>query len=345
MVRRLKKIKNLAIAMVVCCNPGFSPVKGFGQGQILWQLGKADNRADEFALGPSEYGKFLSRDFGFEDRYFLAGFSDIRNDFPYVLPGPADSWGGTGGTSGWRTHEINILFGLKDIPASGKWKLVIDLIDSNPHRSLLKVSMNSKQDAKFPLKGGTDASLTGASAESKEQILEVPINEGVLKNGGNCVTLTVLEGSWVVFDHLRLEAPDGVVLAHPDQAFIRSVQAANYELEKGTKRVQPLLVDVEHLSANPVLEVELDGKNIFKARLDTARYQFEAPMAAVSKRKESRYRILINRKEAESGTVDRFPAKLQTPAGYVDTRIGTAHSRWMIAPGPWMPFSMVKLSP
>ncbi|HYH57084.1 MAG TPA: glycoside hydrolase domain-containing protein, partial [Anseongella sp.] len=25
--------------------------------------------------------------------------------------------------------------------------------------------------------------------------------------------------------------------------------------------------------------------------------------------------------------------------------IGTAHSRWMIAPGPWMPFSMVKLSP
>ena len=25
--------------------------------------------------------------------------------------------------------------------------------------------------------------------------------------------------------------------------------------------------------------------------------------------------------------------------------LGTAHSRWMIAPGPWMPFSMVKLSP
>src|SRR5690606_7502077 len=30
---------------------------------------------------------------------------------------------------------------------------------------------------------------------------------------------------------------------------------------------------------------------------------------------------------------------------YIDTRMGTAHSRWMIAPGPWMPFSMVKLSP
>jgi len=94
-----------------------------------------------------------------------------------------------------------------------------------------------------------------------------------------------------------------------------------------------------------VLEVELDGKKIFETSLDTARYQFEVPMPAVSKRKESTYRILVNGKEAETGTVSRSAAKLQTPAGYVDTRIGTAHSRWMIAPGPWMPFSMVKLSP
>ena len=34
-----------------------------------------------------------------------------------------------------------------------------------------------------------------------------------------------------------------------------------------------------------------------------------------------------------------------TPADYVDLFKGTAHSRWMIAPGPWMPFSMVKISP
>jgi hypothetical protein len=34
-----------------------------------------------------------------------------------------------------------------------------------------------------------------------------------------------------------------------------------------------------------------------------------------------------------------------TPADYVDVFLGTAHSRWMIAPGPWMPFGMVKISP
>ena len=34
-----------------------------------------------------------------------------------------------------------------------------------------------------------------------------------------------------------------------------------------------------------------------------------------------------------------------TPADYVDPFMGTQHSRWMIAPGPWMPFGMVKISP
>jgi predicted alpha-1,2-mannosidase len=106
-----------------------------------------------------------------------------------------------------------------------------------------------------------------------------------------------------------------------------------------------LLVDVEHLAGSPLLEVELDGKAIYKTTLDSGRYQFEVPMPSVSKEKESRYRILVKGKEAEAGSVVRSPQKLQTLAGYVDTRIGTAHSRWMIAPGPWMPFSMVKLSP
>ena len=43
--------------------------------------------------------------------------------------------------------------------------------------------------------------------------------------------------------------------------------------------------------------------------------------------------------------IRRAPHNTITLADYIDTRMGTAHSRWMIAPGPWMPFSMVKLSP
>jgi len=46
-----------------------------------------------------------------------------------------------------------------------------------------------------------------------------------------------------------------------------------------------------------------------------------------------------------SGKIIRKPGDEITFADYVDTKIGSAHSRWMIAPGPWTPYSMVKLSP
>lgn len=310
----------------------------------VWKIGINNNSSADLALGPSDYKKFLSKDFGFEDRYFLIGKSVPLSDFPYVLPGPDDTWGGTWGTSGWRTHEVNILFGIKDLPSAGNWKLIIDLVDSNPKKSLLKVNVNSQQN-KFLLNGAADASLTGSTPQSVERILEIPVNDKIIHKGGNCITITILEGSWVVFDQVRLEGPNGVKLTDNDQVFIRSVKSADYELKNGSKRVQPLLVDVEQLSGKPELEVILDGNSIYKTQLDSARYQLEVPMKAVSKAKESSYQILVNGKEAETGRISRSPLKLQTLAHYVDTRIGTAHSRWMIAPGPWMPFSMVKLSP
>jgi len=311
----------------------------------IWSIGKNDNSSADLALGPRDYKKFLSKDFGFEDRFFLIGRSDAATDFPYVLPGPDDTWGGTWGTSGWRTHEINILFALKSFPAGGQWKLVIDLVDSNPRKSLLKVGINEQQYQKFLLKGVSDESVTGGGAANSEKILEIPLRDGVIRRGGNSINITVLEGSWVVFDHVHLEGPDGTVLAMNNDVFVRGVKPAAYELNTGKENVQPLIVDVEHLSNKPVVEVQLDGKSIYKTTLDSARYQLEAPMPAVRTAKNGQYRILVNGKEVETGTVQRSPGKVQTPADYVDTRIGTAHSRWMIAPGPWMPFSMVKLSP
>jgi predicted alpha-1,2-mannosidase len=313
--------------------------------QNVWTIGKNDNSSADLALGPADYKKFLSKDFGFEDRFFLIGSSNPASDFPYVLPGPDDTWGGTWGTSGWRTHEVNILFGVKSLPQNGKWKLVIDLVDSNPRKSLLKVGVNDLQYEKFLLKGVSDSSLTDGGANDREKLLEIPLRDGVIRKNGNGITITVLEGSWVVFDHVRLEGPNGITLSPTEEAFVRSVKAAPYELSDGKQNIQPLLVDVEHLIGKPSIEVQLDGKTVYKTNLESARYQLEVPMPAVTKAKKSEYRILINGKNIEVGTIQRSPYKVQTPADYVDTRIGTAHSRWMIAPGPWMPFSMVKLSP
>lgn len=313
--------------------------------KVIWTIGSGNNSASELALGPSDYKKFLANDFGYEDRYFLIGSSVDKTDFSYVLPGPDDTWGGTWGTSGWRTHDANILFNVQKKPKSGACKLVIDLVDSSPSRSVVKVTINSIEK-KFEIKGQSKEVLEGDTKNAKEQILEFPFSAADLKEGGNAITISVLEGGWIVFDQVLLEGADNITLGDNNKyAFLRNVSVANYEIEENGKRVQPLLVDVEHLDGAPQLTVKLDGAEVFAASLDTSRYIFEVPMPAVKKNKKSEYQVFVNNQLLQKGTVLRSPQTLQTLADYVDTKIGTAHSRWMIAPGPWMPFSMVKLSP
>lgn len=326
----------------------------------VWRIGAPDRSAAEFALAPDGFRQFLAADLGYEDKFYLIGHSSPSVDFPYVLPGPADTWGGTWPTSGWRTHQVNILFGLDETPR-GDYTLVIDLADyAKNFLPLVKVSVNT-QDAKFqltdpgnptaaPRKASlmepvTDTlSLSGRLEEATPRRLEIPLRRNTLHLGGNIATITVLEGSWILFDCIWLEGTP-VKVQQPEGFFVRNIEAAPYQLRQGRRSVQPLLVDVEHLAGTPEISVYLDGKRIFTRSVEAGRYQFEVPMPAVKRSRRSDYRILCDGREAASGSVMRAPQPHQPLAAYVDTRIGTAHSRWMIAPGPWMPFSMVKMSP
>lgn len=313
----------------------------------IWTIGENDNQAKGFALAPNGYKDYLANDFGYEDRYFLIGHSDASKEFPYVIPGPSDGWGGTGGTSGWRTHDTTILFGIEKITNnSTPWKLTIDVLDNAVELPpLLKVTVNGTA-WKFQLpKGKNKNSITGDLSGTVENRIEIPIDPACLHEGGNEIRLSVLQGSWILFDQITLDGPAGIQLIKPKKAFLRGVEAANYEIEQNGKRIQPLLVDVEELSGHPTLEVEVDGKKVFTQQIDTARYVLEVPMSSVETTQKSQYVVRADGRIIGKGQIERSTQPLQTLADYVDTRIGTGHSRWMIAPGPWMPFSMVKLSP
>lgn len=314
--------------------------------KIIWQIGEADNSAGEFALAPSGYENFLEKDFGWEDNFFLVGKSGEKRDWPYALPGPVDSWGGTAPLAGWHAAVQTILFGIDKLPAQGDWELIIDLLDMSAEKPpLFKVTLNGKSWKYQVPKGSGDSTLKGSQTQLPGHIIKIPIKANLLKKGGNEITLTSLWGSWLVFDQIRMEGPKDAYLSVPKNAFIRDVKTADYQTENNGKPIQPLLVDVQHISGTPEITVYVDDQQIFQETLDTGRRLFEAPMPAVTSRKVSDYEIKLNRKIIQTGHIKRLPQKHITPADYVDTKMGTAHSRWMIAPGPWMPFSMVKLSP
>ncbi len=354
----MKKILITCLFSYVIISSSFAQPKE----KPIWPIGKADHSAAEFALAPGGFKNFVGHDFGYEDKFYLVGFSKEKNDFPYVLPGPVDTWGGTWPTAGWRTNQVTILFGIQNLPPRGGYKLVIKLSDyAKKFLPLLKVSING-QDEKIQLNAvGYDvanqpsprqnepyidsAALKGDLSSATPKTIEIPIKAGIIRQGGNQVIITVVQGSWIMFDEVSLEGTSLVVLEKPGQMFVRSVEAANYELETGGRKVQPLLVNVQYLKGSPQLSIELDHKIIFKETPEKGNYVFEALMPAVATSKQGRYKILENGKVIEEGIVNRSKQKVQTLADYVDTRMGTAHSRWMIAPGPWMPFSMVKMSP
>lgn len=312
--------------------------------KTIWQIGEKDRSTAELALSPDQYKEFLANDFGWEDRFYIIGLSSPEKEFPYVLPGPADHWGGTSYTAGIRTHVLNILFGMKEVPDTGSWKLIVDLLDTHHELpALFKININGKS-WKYTLPKGSGKSIEGDYSQIKPYTIEIPLNAGVIQKGSNSIAFTTLEGSWIIFDDIRLVGPQKAELNKVNKSvYLRDVKVADFQTTNPV--AQPLLVDVEHLSGHPLLQVKVDGKEILNQRLEKGRYILEAPMPIVKSTKTSHYTISVDGAIIDKGVVKRAPQKTMTPADYIDTRMGTAHSRWMIAPGPWMPFSMVKLSP
>lgn len=340
-------MRNITFLFVsLFCSIIFAPFELVAQHRIIWELGKADNSGQEFALAPDQYQAFLENDFGWEDRSYFIDHSELKKDFPYVLPGASDYWGGTSVMSGIRPHEINLYFALTEVEPEEGYLLYLDLVDVSPDKApLLKIEVNGKA-SKFPLsEGKSKDALKGTILPDSEQVVEVDIKGTDLRTGGNHVKITILQGSWLLFDYLALKGGRDTELKTSEGIFLKKVAPADYELEHEKSKVQPLLVDLFHLEGTPELKVVLDGDTIFTTMIDHGRKILEVPMPAVLKDTRSLYQIYVDDLLIQENEVMRSPNTFRNLAGYVDTKIGTGHSRWMIAPGPWMPFSMVKISP
>jgi len=314
--------------------------------EIVWEIEQSDNSAQGMALYPNQYQNYIKNNFGTEDSFFLIGFHETIKHWPYVIPGPKNRWAGTGTTSGIRSHFQKIDFELPALNSRNKFQLWIDILDTDSVGTPeLKISINKKLWYFKLKKGSGKALILGKVDKTEEQLITIDISEDLLKEGFNEIEMTILNGSWIVFDQIKLSSDSLVKIQKPKDILLKSIILSSYEIQKGHQRFQPLLVDITHLQGSPVLKVILDSKVILEQNIEKGTYLLEALMPAVSDKKESEYKIFIDNKMIRKGTIVRSPQKIQTSADYVNTLTGTAHSRWMISPGPWMPFSMVKPSP
>jgi alpha-mannosidase len=214
----------------------------------LWEIGKADRSNAEFALAPGGYAQFR------KDGFFVVGTSDPKKDWPYVHPGPVDSWAGS------RPHTFLALFGLKAVPAIGECRLDLNLIDTqDASPPTLRVEVNGTAFERALPAGAGDASVYGRPEKGRMHKLAVPFPSSLLKAGDNEVRLTTVKGSWLLYDSIGLTVPAGTELGQVQaRTLLDEVRPIRALQERDGKAFQPILVTLRHFGAdtNAVIRVE-----------------------------------------------------------------------------------------
>ncbi|HEY1786737.1 MAG TPA: GH92 family glycosyl hydrolase [Verrucomicrobiae bacterium] len=319
--------------------------------QPLWQIGAADTNDAEFALAHGDYTNFIA-DFGSPDRAFYVGLSNPQTDWPCILPGPYDRWAdsfyNTRNGNEWdQMNTLPIGFVLSQVSTNGQCLFTIAFCDANhQHPPHLRITINGVNFERDLLPGGSDQSLTGDFSMAKPQTIQVPFPASLLKQGYNEIALRAIGGgSWCLFDALQLDAPAGVTLAPLGQTVIRAVSTPPYAVSSGRATPATVRVELYHAGGPGNLDVQIGDAAVQTIAIQTGLQALEIP-APVSRSGHTKHiRISAGGQLLFDKDLELQSSLAVTPSDYVDVFTGTAHSRWMIAPGPWMPFGMVKIAP
>ena len=300
----------------------------------LWQIGVADNNTTEFALGPKGYGEYA------KDGLFIVGQSDPNKDWPYVHPAPDDAW------AGGARHTFTIIFAAKRTTLYGNCRLIFDLVDThskNPPN--LRIKLNDYSTNYRPGQGASDASILGDPKAGREHRFTIEFPAKELRAGINEITITTLDGSWMLYDSLAFQAPPIVKLGRPQGTLIRECRIDSWLVKSQDKLSQLMWIDVIQIGQAADLTLYATGVEPMKIRLPPGSQTIELPLPPVKTRTTVTVKIKNRGRTIAVRKAEQGPATLREPADWVDPILGTSQSGWMLYPGPSMPFGMVKLSP
>ncbi|MDE3068063.1 MAG: GH92 family glycosyl hydrolase, partial [Verrucomicrobiota bacterium] len=314
--------------------------------RLLWRIGAPDHSGAGFALAPDGYTLFQEF-FGKPDHAYYIGLSQAKTGWPYVLPGPLDGWSGCGQNGRWDVmNTLPIGFVLAQAPANGQCAFIINVCDAQPeHPPRLRITINGAIFERQLTPGGSDDSLKGHLQSARPQVVRVEFPSSLLRIGYNEIALRNTQGSWFIFDSLQLETPTDFKLAPPSRTVIRSVTVAPYAVSSDAQTPATLRVELFRAGAPGKLAVRIGDGKAEARRTESGLQILEIPAPASPAGGTTRIRLSAGGRLLCDTPLALRASPPVTPADYVDVFMGTAHSRWMIAPGPWMPFSMVKISP
>lgn len=315
------------IVFVSCLWVGALPCSG--QLKTIWQLGDKDGSCREFALAPEGKTEFVRSGFGQDHSFFPLG-KVTPGEFPYILPGPTADWAGGTYWSGYAMHRLPFYMQLEGVDPDRVYELEIVLTDAEIESGMfLRAEINGKR---------LDQKITSGT---KELVYAIPGR--LLGRKTDKLVLQLFHGKSVTFDAILFKGPQETSLFPMGNDPLVFLSMSAYEEVQKSKRVQPLWLEVI-AQEDTELRVEVE-KRVYTKRIDPGRSVVEIPLPAVREKTHSHVRVFLKEKELVAESLERGPKPLVTPADYVNQFAGSSGSRWMIGPGPWMPFGMVKIMP
>ncbi len=220
--------------------------------QVVWQIGRPDHSYTEFAVAKNHEA--------YRDRFlrkppvFQVGSSDPARDWPFIHPGPVDTWAGS------RVHPFTIRFALADQPR-GVFTLRVEFCDTQGQVPPTYAITVGGHTGRFRLpRGGGDASLRDPAA-GKPYKIEVRLPASLFRKGANQIVLSATEGSWVEYDAVSLlNDPDHPMPEPEIQAVTAEATPFFIRSKDGIRRTLDVTVGLTAPPSALTLQVEAGGK-------------------------------------------------------------------------------------
>ena len=183
----------------------------------VWEIGRKDGSAAEFALYDGAYSDLLGRFPGAAAAYDVG--RSTPGEIPYILPGPQDGWAGNGNGS------LLIRFGADAQASRAEMRLTLYLVESQASSPpTIEISAGGfRTSVQAP--AGDDINYPDTKRTSARGLaIEALLPAGTFGAGENLLTIRNAGGSWLVWDAIVLEADRSVKCTRPGDgiALIRS---------------------------------------------------------------------------------------------------------------------------
>ncbi len=272
----------------------------------LWQIGQKDQSGSELALGPYNYKEYNAK-FGKTPIVYEIGKNNAKSDFPFVLPGPDDSW------ANLNARQIAIRFGI-DQSKSCTAQLEMNFVEVHPSAPIIRVLVNGTLLRVNAPRGNNLHFFDERKTSSQNLKAVVDIPKGALKEGNNLIVIQSERGSWAAFDNLELKVSQPLRLGKTTPAIDLLGGQAEPALiyGKNDEMRQSATLQIANWGDPQTVNLEIEGKFYEQIQLKSGLNTFETSLPESKNKKKVSIALTSNNKKIGQCTVDAFPVKKWT---------------------------------